>query len=116
MQLLPPVTKKTFKEPAYESDISQVGLDIIKLKRVPPVLKVFSEEQDEIMSSVADSDQNNLRKPLNFLLIKEKEFPNLFDDPIIKQQKMSKFFNEQDFNSDIETIELNKIDLLKQVE
>ena len=53
---------------------------------------------------------------MEFLLIKESDFPNLFDNTVVKKQKMSKFFDEQDFNSDLETIELNRIDLLKQLE
>lgn len=48
-----------------------------------------------------------------FLMIREREFSNLFENPITKQQKMSKYFDEQDFNSDCETIERNKDDLLK---
>lgn len=46
------------------------------------------------------------------MLIKEKEFPDLFQNPVVKHQKMSKFFDEQDFNSDCEMIERNKNDLL----
>lgn len=29
-----------------------------------------------------------------FLMIREREFSNLFDNPITKQQKMSKYFDE----------------------
>lgn len=49
-------------------------------------------------------------------MIREREFSNLFaNNPVTKQQKMSKYFDEQDFNSDSETIERNKVDLLKQL-
>ena len=51
-----------------------------------------------------------------FLMIREREFANLFDDPVVRHQKMSKYFDEQDFNSDCETIERNQNDLLKQLE
>ena len=50
-----------------------------------------------------------------FMCIRELEFPRLFKNPIVKHQKMSKFLDEQDFNSDTETIERNRGDLLKQV-
>jgi hypothetical protein len=49
-------------------------------------------------------------------MIKEKEFPQLFENPIVKHQNMTKFFDEQDFNSDCETVERNRVDLLKQLE
>jgi len=52
----------------------------------------------------------------SFLMIKEKEFPHLFENQIVRQQNMTKFFDEQDFNSDCETVERNRVDLLKQLE
>ena len=36
-------------------------------------------------------------------------------NPIVQHQKMSKYLDEQDFNSDCETIERNRDDLLKQL-
>lgn len=48
-------------------------------------------------------------------MIQEHEFPHLFKNPVVQQQKMSKYLDEQDFNSDSETIEHNKGDLLKQL-
>ena len=51
----------------------------------------------------------------SFLKIREKEFPHLFENEVVMHQKMSKYFDEQDFNSDCETINRNKFDLLKHV-
>ena len=49
----------------------------------------------------------------SFMMIREKEFPQLFaENAIVRNQRMSKYFDEQDYNSDSETIERNKGDLL----
>lgn len=80
---LPPVTDKTYKEAAYElgQETGGVRLDVIKLRRVPPpVFKTF-EELKEVCSNCQGHKQE---KPMQFLLIKEKEFPNLFDNAIVR--------------------------------
>lgn len=115
---LPPVTEKTYTEAPYEASLLSRGtFDSISLKRVPPISKSFEELRECSYHYCTSACQPQTQeKPLDFLLIKESDFPNLFDNPVVKKQKMTKFFDEQDFNSDLETIELNKIDLLKQLE
>lgn len=49
------------------------------------------------------------------MVIKEQEFPHLFQNQVVKQQKLSKLLDEQDFNSDCETIGRNREDLLKSL-
>lgn len=49
----------------------------------------------------------------NFLMIKEKDFPNLFENPVVRGQKMSEFYDEIDYASDEETINNNRETLLK---
>ena len=49
------------------------------------------------------------------MVTQEQEFPHLSQNQVVRQQKMSKYFDEQDFNSDCETIERNKEDLLKSL-
>ena len=56
------------------------------------------------------------KKKQSFLLIKEKDFPNLFENQIVKKQNKEKYFVEQDYGSDQETVEINKATLLKDLE
>lgn len=48
-------------------------------------------------------------------MIRQKEFPNLFKDPVVKNQRMSKFNEENDYDSDVECIEKNKQTMLKDL-
>jgi len=90
-----PVVKKTF----IEEPLPCLHLELTRLKTVP---------------QAACRRPKPSRRP--FLLIRENEFPNLFKDPVVQHQKMSKYLDEQDFNSDGETIERNKADLLNHVD
>ena len=46
-------------------------------------------------------------------MIKEKNFPNLFENPVVRGQKMTDFYDEIDYASDEETINNNRQTLLK---
>ena len=64
------------------------------------------------------SDKSN-KKPsenLSFMMIKEQEFPHLFEDPVLKLKKKQKLVDEQDYESDCEIIERNKAELLQCLE
>ena len=37
-------------------------------------------------------------------MIQERDFPNLFDNPVVSGQKMTEFYDEIDYASDEETI------------
>lgn len=37
---------------------------------------------------------------MDFLLIHESDFPDVFDDPVVKSQKLSHFNEEIDYDSD----------------
>lgn len=95
-----PIKIKNFLEP----NIDKVTLSTIKLQTIP--------SNSKLMKAKADQKPKPTR---SFLLIHEKEFPHLFQNEVVKHQKMSKYFDEQDFNSDCETINRNKDDLLKQL-
>ena len=97
---MPPVTAKTYSEPNLDS----VTLNVIKLQTIPSVAKPLKTKTDQKPTPT-----------ISFLMIKEKEFPHLFEDDVSRHQKMSKYFDEQDFNSDCELIERNKGDLLKNL-
>jgi hypothetical protein len=97
---LPPVTPKTYSEP----NLDNVTFSVIKLQTIPSVAKPLKTKADQKPTPT-----------ISFLMIKEKEFPHLFEDDVSKHQKMSKYFDEQDFNSDCELIERNKGDLLKNL-
>jgi len=88
-----------------------VELDVTSLKSAPPAVpKTFNKV------GKASQQQQSSAKLTSFLMIKEKEFPHLFENPVVRHQRMTKFFAEQDFNSDCETVERNKVDLLKELE
>ena len=98
---LPPLSAKVFRE--ADPLVQSVELDVTSLKSAPPAVKTFKQSKAPAQSHT-------------FLMIKEIEFPHLFENPIVKHQNMTKFFDEQDFNSDCETVERNRVDLLKQLE
>lgn len=50
-----------------------------------------------------------------FLVIQEEEFPSIFQDPILKKQKLKDYNDEIDYNSDKELIAKNKKQLLKSL-
>ena len=85
-------------------------LEVTSLKSAPPAVP------KTMKGKAAQQLHQAQGKETAFLLIREKEFPHLFENPIVRHQRMSKFFDEQDFNSDCETVERNKVDLLKQLE
>ena len=97
----------SFKTFSNESDFENVTLEVTSMKSAPPAMPKFFSKAPKSAKKTIETD---------FLLIREKEFCNLFDNPVVKAQKMSKFFDEQDFNSDVETIEGNKIEILKNFE
>jgi len=99
--VLPPLSMKGFRESAFD----HVALEVTSLKSAPPAMKTFKPKNHPKAASTS-----------TFLMIREKEFPHLFEDPVVRHQRMSKFFAEQDFNSDCETVERNRDDMLKQLE
>lgn len=69
-------------------------------------------------STQADlSPTSGLVKPhrRQFLMIEQRAFPHLFEHPVVRSQKMNKFFDEQDYESDEHTIAQNKTEILKQL-
>ena len=48
-------------------------------------------------------------------MIRQKEFPHLFKNDVVKNQRMSKFFQEQDYESEVECISKNKEIMLKDL-
>ena len=88
--VLPPVAMKTFKEPALDD----VTLEVTSLRSAP--VATLKPTKPKIAHKVTETRQ--------FMMIREAEFPHLFKDPIVQHQKMSKYFEEQDYNSDCETI------------
>ena len=95
---LPPLSMKMFRETA---PMDNVALEVTSMKSAPPALKALKPKSHPAVTYTS-----------SFLMIKEKEFPHLFENPVVRHQRMSKFFAEQDFNSDCETVERNKVDLL----
>ena len=107
--ILPPV-KQTF---SAEPLTNTVTLDIAKMKSLPPSQLKNSSFNSPSKSTVSQKLNAPISSTKSFLMIKEAEFPALFaENPVVKRQKMSRYFDEQDYNSDCETIERNKGDLL----
>ena len=50
-----------------------------------------------------------------FLVVHEAELPAIFDDPVLKKQKLKDYNDEIDYNSDSELITKNKKQLLKML-
>ena len=53
--------------------------------------------------------------PVPFMVVQEADFPQVFQDPIIKKQKLVEFNDEIDYNSDPELIAKNRKQLLKSL-
>jgi len=97
--------KKEFVEKPHEI----VSLEVTKMKKIPEAVPRVGT------CSKGGSRSDQEAELRSFMMIKEREFPHLFKNSIVKHQKMSKYLDEQDFNSDCETIERNKSDLLEHL-
>ena len=88
-------------------------------KKPAPAKKNFKEtlgeETQTAQLEVISMHHITNQSRMNFLAIKEREFPHLFKNPVVQHQKMSKFLDEIDFNSDSETVERNQSDLLSSL-
>ena len=66
---LPPLSEKVFREP---TPLDHVELDVTSLKSAPPAVKTFK------------SGKAQPSKVTSFLMIKEKEFPHLFENSVVR--------------------------------
>ena len=78
--MLPPVAMKTFKEPVLDD----VTLEVTSLRSAP--VATLKPTKPKITQKGLQTRQ--------FMMIREAEFPHLFKDPVVKEQKMSKYFEE----------------------
>ena len=102
VQITAPLTKKSFEEKPHDN----LSLEVATMKAAPVAVRPGSFNANP-------TDQKPETR--TFLMIKEREFPHLFEHSILRQQKKSKYLDEIDFNSDCETIERNSTDLLSEV-